>query len=436
MQTVNFNCPHCGNLMAVGPNLLGRNVRCPHCKQVVRAPAGPSDIPAPPMTPPPPPRPPTNLPSFNVPTPTEHHESIFGERHDEDVFGSEPPKPTLSSILPVSLPPTVDESYQPPPISSQPPPGNIDTLTYESPAHDQVPPLDEQPTSPGIETRDEDRGYRSRTAREPAAATPAFAWIILIYAALMTIAAGFFGFQYFTSDSNKGDHPFKAMPDVIREFDPAKKRQVSFKGMPDPKQEVPVDLRVKLGEQLTVGDLNVVPTSVDRHNFMCATRYLDKDEKTRPVGKRDGLVMKLRVKNISSDTIFAPNDPAFNRAADPNQPAPYTALQIQRNFFHGPFNWPPDPRVTKEFVVGYEIDEKPLGPGEECDTWVTVAPWGIRTTSVDVIDALEKLKPEDRLLWRVQLRRGIVKAKGAGGEDMDVSATTVIGVEFRVDQIR
>src|SRR5262245_20551408 len=97
-QTVNFNCPHCGNLMAVGTNLLGRNVRCPHCKQVVRAPATAGEPPtvqqpapqAPPLTPAPPPQ-------FKVPRPTEHYESIFGERHDEDVFGSEPLKPVLPS---------------------------------------------------------------------------------------------------------------------------------------------------------------------------------------------------------------------------------------------------------------------------------------------------------------------------------------------------
>ena len=94
--TVNFHCPHCGNLMAVGTNLLGRNVRCPHCKQVVRAPAAAGDaaaVPgpapqAPPLTPAPPPQ-------FQVPAPGEHHESIFGERHDEDLFGSEPLKPRL-----------------------------------------------------------------------------------------------------------------------------------------------------------------------------------------------------------------------------------------------------------------------------------------------------------------------------------------------------
>src|SRR5919204_1287479 len=95
MQTVNFNCPHCGNLMAVGTNLLGRNVRCPHCKQVLRAPAAAGGVPAPPV---PTPAPPAPVPTFNVPRPTEHPESIFGERHDEDVFGSEPPKPTLPAV--------------------------------------------------------------------------------------------------------------------------------------------------------------------------------------------------------------------------------------------------------------------------------------------------------------------------------------------------
>jgi hypothetical protein len=40
------------------------------------------------------------------------------------------------------------------------------------------------------------------------------------------------------------------------------------------------------------------------------------------------------------------------------------------------------------------------------------------------------------LVWRVQLRRGLVKAVAEDGRDVDVSATTVIGVEFRRDQIK
>src|SRR5579862_2869217 len=39
MQTVNFKCGHCGNLMGVSTDFLGQQVRCPHCQQVVVAPA-------------------------------------------------------------------------------------------------------------------------------------------------------------------------------------------------------------------------------------------------------------------------------------------------------------------------------------------------------------------------------------------------------------
>src|SRR6516162_7345418 len=103
MQTHNFNCSHCGKLMAVGLNLLGRNVRCPHCKQVVQAPASVG----------PPIAPTTNQgPSFNLPGPVqESHESIFGEVHDDDVFGTRQPKVQLPA-----------EAKAPAPV---PAPGNI-----------------------------------------------------------------------------------------------------------------------------------------------------------------------------------------------------------------------------------------------------------------------------------------------------------------------
>ena len=61
MQTVNFKCGHCGNLMAVGTDFLGQQVRCPHCQQVVLAPppaAAPAPPPFVPVPVPPPPVPP------------------------------------------------------------------------------------------------------------------------------------------------------------------------------------------------------------------------------------------------------------------------------------------------------------------------------------------------------------------------------------------
>src|SRR5262245_25025218 len=47
MQTVNFKCGHCGQVMAVGRDNLGQQVRCPHCQQIVMAPVSDSPAPAP-----------------------------------------------------------------------------------------------------------------------------------------------------------------------------------------------------------------------------------------------------------------------------------------------------------------------------------------------------------------------------------------------------
>lgn len=278
----------------------------------------------------------------------------------------------------------------------------------------------------------QERGYQPRTRRDEAAGTPAFTWLLLGYALLITIAAGFFAFQYFTTDASP--HPFKAMPDVLREYDPAKKPQVSFKGLPNPKQDVPPDLRVKLGGELTVGDLKVQPKAVDRKSVDAVTEYksVDVDDgKKRPVGET--LILTLHVTNVSKDTTFIPNDPAFVRAVDPKQAlAPFTALQVRNEFLYGGFRWPPAPNVAREYLAGYEVGDKPLGPGEESDTYVAVAPTNVKTAEGgDFRRPLEEAQAaKTRLLWRVQLRRGLVKVG-----DQEVSATTVIGVEFRADEV-
>src|SRR5437867_429456 len=42
MQTVNLACPHCARPMAVSSDLEGKQVRCPHCKKVVKVPGLPA----------------------------------------------------------------------------------------------------------------------------------------------------------------------------------------------------------------------------------------------------------------------------------------------------------------------------------------------------------------------------------------------------------
>ena len=442
MQTVNFNCPHCGNLMAVSTNLLGRNVRCPHCKQVVQAPATAGEPlattpvpPAPPRAPAPPP-PPREVPTFNIPKPQEPHESIFGERHDEDVFGSEPQKPTM----PDPTPPT-DQINLPlagPPQRPYVPPLNDETIALPTPPSqnlldfgpvaESARPAPEPPPAPPEVRPEKDRGIalRPRSAKVEAG-SGGFAWILLSYAALVTIIACFFGYKYF-AHGDQAEHPFKAIPDVFGQYEKAARKQTSFNGQPDPKLDVPVDLRVKLGNELRVGDLSVKPLSIDRTVLHCVTEYEVAENKDREVPP-ETLVLKLRVKNLSADTAFYPNDPAFNRAADHHN-SPYTALQFRNEFFYGTFKWPPAAGTKREYVVGHEQDAAPLPPGGERDTFINVAP------KQKVMEAIRNLPKEQSLLWRVQLRRGMVHYADESGREGDFSATAVIGVEFQRDQIK
>jgi hypothetical protein len=250
---------------------------------------------------------------------------------------------------------------------------------------------------------------------------------LLGYGLLMTILAGFFGYQYLMGGGGgKDEHPFKAIPDVFGEYEKANRKQTSFKFLPDPKMEVPLDLRVKLGEELTVGALQVKPVSVERTLIRRRTAGEGGDKETDIPPKT--LVLTMRVKNVSTDTTFYPNDPAFNRASERDKPLPYTLLQIGREYYAGALPWPPD--KSRMTLVGHEADQKPLAPGEERDTFVTVAP------RHDVVRGqLERAKGDMALLWRVQLRRGLVTHKD-GDKTHDISATTVIGVEFRANEIK
>ncbi|MFM8272378.1 MAG: hypothetical protein ACKODX_08580 [Gemmata sp.] len=104
---VTFPCPFCSRRMGVPSEFLGRQVRCPHCKNVLLAPATDpnatsalSDAPVPaapvPAAPVPPPPAPAEveleLRPFKLPTRKEGADSILSEpdESDDEVFGSLP----------------------------------------------------------------------------------------------------------------------------------------------------------------------------------------------------------------------------------------------------------------------------------------------------------------------------------------------------------
>lgn len=134
---ITFPCPFCTRRMGVLAELLGRQVRCPHCKQVVVAPVTAGTPPAPvavaepqqpaPVTIPTPstptvvaPLPAPELRAFNIPQKKEGADSILSEpdESDDEVFGSQPG--SRLPTLPRDPPPPPESASQPAPVSDDP----------------------------------------------------------------------------------------------------------------------------------------------------------------------------------------------------------------------------------------------------------------------------------------------------------------------------
>lgn len=135
--------------MGVSADFLGKQVRCPHCRQVVLAPnaasapatpvapppAPPPVTVAPPPPPPPRPAPPVStepdLPQFNFPAAREGVDSILGDPNEseDDVFGTQPGTRLLDNPFGAPEPP------QPAPAPAAPAPSRV------------APPLDLEATT-------------------------------------------------------------------------------------------------------------------------------------------------------------------------------------------------------------------------------------------------------------------------------------------------
>jgi hypothetical protein len=147
--------------MGVGIELLGKHVRCPHCKQVVLAPAtaGTSaSWPSAPLPPPPaapkPPEPPA--PVFNV-SQRESADSILGDpdESEDDVFGSHgsnrhpvPQMPDAPEPPPPAPTPATPAKPAARPTPAAPPPASGSPFAFEGEL-----PIGEQPTKPLSPTR-------------------------------------------------------------------------------------------------------------------------------------------------------------------------------------------------------------------------------------------------------------------------------------------
>jgi hypothetical protein len=446
MQTVNFQCGNCGNLMAVGMEFLGQQVRCPHCQQVVVAPAqaGPEPTPASTGNPFVGPASGQFEPTF---TPPREPESIFGPSESEDLFGGATAAPRIE--MP-SHPVAPQPSLSPP--ATEPVPAESGTLTYLPSSSDgnaptepdgsplaglggSASPFTDAPAAAANGSSTELVGAIPRPHRRPSRGGGWFVALVFIplvfYAIMATVAVAIL----YNRQQQVPKHPLEQfLPDEEGDNPGAKhlksltsetRRRMAMRPLPD-------ELRVHLKETFTIDreplkidaleatpQLEVTPLRVERKRVRVKVQGFEKAEEC----KHDSLVLHLLVRNVSKDVVFRPMDNYFNRKwkeTKPVGPPPLTLLEFGKlRFFGGPANW--YPRNSRDYWPEWVAETdygRELKPGEEMKTFVCTDG-----------DDEELVKELDRyhgpLLWRVQLRRGLVRV----GE-REFPTTTVIGVEF------
>jgi hypothetical protein len=263
---------------------------------------------------------------------------------------------------------------------------------------------------------------------------------LISYAILASIAAGILWFR----QHKEPPHQLETLPDIEGEFPTnlkGNKREVISKLQQRgdkiyPKYDTPLPdhLKVRLGQTIKLGELEVTPLGLRQEAITMKER--GKTQPYEPRGK--ALMLDLRLRNVSNDLPFHPLDRYFTRyyragrkrdsTRSPYSEVPYTYLEIgQKKYYGGPAGFYDTDLGTSghylnEYVENQEFTR--LKPGEELETFICTDP-----EDDDLQRALDAHKGP--LMWRVQVRRGsIVYA------DRRIPVTAVIGVEFTDEDYR
>jgi DNA-directed RNA polymerase subunit RPC12/RpoP len=446
MDLVNFQCGHCGRLMAVEPALLGQQVRCPHCEQAVLAPAAEA---APGTTPADPFAPVSEMPEeIRIPDRAVlEQESIFTspELHSDAIFGG-PPQGLVdfSQASPPTIvpPPAVGPSQTAAQASLASPPAL--SFHAETPAKAEAPvtqimreaevsalSFGSSPPSSETAAQSTEPDPLASAIPKPQIRPPAYqgGWVIALlivplisYSILATIAVIYL--RFVQTPVTQQPHPLEMIPDLEGENPNArhvkKKVSVNFHGRQE--LELPPSLRTTLGQSIRVGDLEVTPLRVALRpiEFVIPGYRPDRSH-------ADSLVLTLRLKNVSRDAAFHPLDPYFVRRwkeipGESKSGMPFTYLTVGKTHFYGGPIGAAEREERRESIKGQKLEQE-LGPGEELETFICTSPDdGVR-------EAVERASQP--MLWRIQVRRGFVQTPNRG----ELSASAVIGVVFTREEV-
>lgn len=427
MQTVQFQCGHCGKLMGVGSAHLGQQVRCPHCQQVVVAPssAAPPEL------------------AETIPSPAAGEaEDIFAPPEaSDDLFGrSETPR---IEMPPEPQPPTFPNDHTiPVPQEGTAPPaffpnqggeGTVPT-TSATPSWMTDGVTETLPPPPAVEMPLPVQESSAPPARLPRRTEPKAPWfLLLVFCPLLLYSLVISVFAWRLYDQWKllleqQRKPFEMMPDEGDKPGVQKGKQVKMWKYESKLATLPLpdNLCTWLDKHqpLQVGDLQITPQRVERRRV----RVIEAGRNAEPC-QGDSLVLYLELKNLSSEYAFAPLDNYFDRSWRSGSLPPLTLLEVgdKHRFYGGPADWCPrgDPKHRRQWIEGRKDEPEVLQPGEQKEMFVCTN--GDDDRAVAVLFGKDGQTPyHGSFLWRVRLRRGLVHF-----DDKTYPATAVIGVRFR-----
>jgi DNA-directed RNA polymerase subunit RPC12/RpoP len=438
MPTVTFRCGSCSQLIGVEADQLQQHVRCTHCQGMVLAQWPPTAVTAPETIAPAErhltaiasPEPPSASPPSNQPA--EESVPAFLQ-----IKGAEQATSTESIATTADSTRDWDTSLGlPDPFSKASLQSLFDSpATSAAPEREALPELAaKQPHRDPHQTDALPPAVVMSTRRQMARPTPSVSiWYVIplvSYAILSTLLI----VALWTRLQTVEEHPLAAFlpdsegdaPGVVRKpkgVNEARKRKLIADPLPD-------SLKMHPGETRTVGALAVTPLRISRRRIAVG------DGEGRPEKlKGPSLVLHLRLENISDDESFQPLDRYFDRkwreGSSPGPP-PLTLLEAGpgRRIFGGPAEWHPRPASRRndsappEFI--YLVDgnkavidpvDRALGPGEATEVFVC--------TDGNDPRSVEMTRLKGNFLWRVHVRRGLVRIHGR-----DMPAAAVVGVVF------
>jgi hypothetical protein len=245
---------------------------------------------------------------------------------------------------------------------------------------------------------DENR-YHDEDEELPRRGSSWFQVFLLSYASAVTLGLIWVLWGHRTARESANDEadPFPSV-EVAAEADPGHRAGQSRKVVPT--QPLPSDRVVSLGQSLRFDSLEVTPLGVSSGSVILR-------HEINPLERRRGgagaLMLTIRLRNLSSDSILVPLDEAFirERGRGIHDSFIETSPTTQIDMF-------PLAIVSEWSILGQEY--RALRPGESYETLVVSAP-----------GAVDLLVPE--MTWRLRLRT-------------DVNQTKLIGVRFKERDIR